>query len=160
MSNAVFSQGKLKQARLVPKGSKAVGKLSAVVGLNALHGEGKAFEHVVNKARGGICAEFIESLDIPQAWELVDGGILIELFARRFSEKADCGHVLDVDLNALSRTDHLLVRFGDILGICGFYAHLSVFAKCSVKSRYAAGVAALHQFDPQYYQTLAGISFQ
>ena len=75
---------------------------------------------------------FFECFQVAKTAVLINCSILIEFLARSIANKAGRGDEFNVDLDALARILHLLVRLGNILGIWQFDRHLAA----SVSTRY------------------------
>lgn len=93
---------------------------------------------------------FLKSLHKTPSGILVDSGILEEMLSAHLAvHKAGGRDEFHVYLNALSGMVHLLVRLGDILGIGRMDSHDALLFEKTIKSRDGAGVAALHELDPE-----------
>ena len=101
---------------------ETIGKLSAIVSLNASDRKGEEEHHAFEELDGGVTAEFIKDhLELHTA-VLVNGGVLIEFLSAQCSHQTLLGHILYIDLNALAAVFHALVRLGQTslsLGLCG-----------------------------------------
>ena len=106
-----------------------------------------------------IGADLVKSFQVAKAGILVDEGILIEFPSLCFADKTGRWDVLDVDLDPLSRIEHLLVGFRHILGIGKFDGHLSAADQDPVQTGDRAGIPSLSQFDPEDDDTGVGVSF-
>ena len=82
----------LKERKIVGRRSaEAFRELKPVVGLDAFYWKSEPFkviEHMNEKLRGGICAVLFKGFKVTVSWKLIDGGILIELFACVFPHEA------------------------------------------------------------------------
>ena len=95
---------------------EAIGKLRAVVRLNALHPDAAACipgNRLFEEVRGREGTLFLVRAEETQAGELINGGVLEE--AQGGIGDTASGNNLHVDLHALARVRHLLVRFGNRL---------------------------------------------
>ena len=88
---------------------EAIGKLEAVIGLDASDGEREEVNQPLEELNGTVAANLIEDHLKLHTAILVNGGILIELLSRQGSRKAYLGHMLYVYLNALATTFHTLI---------------------------------------------------
>ena len=97
---------------------------------------------------------FFKSLHIAPSGILVNGSILEELLTNDLAgSKAGRGDKFDIHLYSLAGTIHLLVRFRDVLGIRGMKSHDTLFFEETVETGNGAGIAALHELDPENDET-------
>ena len=95
---------------------EAIGEFRAVIGLNTLDLDAAAGipgNCFLQEIGGGIGAMLLVSAQIAQASKFIYGGILEQLKA--WVGDAAQGYDFHVDLYALARMHHLLVRFGNVL---------------------------------------------
>lgn len=85
VTDAMLFKADLKQGRLLPVGGKAISEFRAVVSLDAFNGAGKDLQQMLQKQGRGIRAVLLKSLHVTPAGILVNGGVLKELFLRKFT---------------------------------------------------------------------------
>lgn len=139
-------------------GQETVGKLGTVVRLDAFDGIGKPFDNVAQKDSGRIGIMFLEGFHIAEAAVFVNEGVLKPLSGFRLADNANLGDEFDVDLNPLAGVGHLLIGFGDILGIRQLDSHSIALAKEAVQTRDGSGIAPLPQLDPEDDNAGVGVS--
>ena len=159
VADAVTFQMHLKKSRSVAACGKAVGELRTIVRLDTFDRAGEGFHKVLKKHGGGIGALFFKSLHKAPSGILINGGILEEMFSDDPAvDKAGGGNNLHIDLEALSGVVHLLIRFGDILGVRRMERHDALFFEETVQPGNGTGIAALHEFNPENNETGMWIS--
>ncbi len=157
--DAMLLQTRLEKGGLIPVGGKAVGKFGAIVRLDALNGAREGFHKVFHKQGGGIGAVFLKGFHKAPPGILIYGGILEELFADHPAvDKAGGGDEFYIHLDTLSGMVHLFIGFGDIPGVRGMDSHHALLFEEAVKTRDGAGIAALHELDPENDKTGVGIA--
>ncbi len=92
---------------------------------------------------------FLKCFDISKPGELINGGVLIELFAFGIPNDTSRRNEFDIDLNALFRIHHLFVWFGNILWIPWLYRSLLKTSKETKKSGNGTRVTTLSELDPK-----------
>lgn len=94
---------------------KPVGELKAVVCLDAVDFNA-ALLIVRNQAEqevpGRVRALFLVGIQVAEPGVLINGGVLDHALACGFTHFTHPGNDLDIDLDAFSREDHLLIRLG------------------------------------------------
>ena len=83
---------------------------------------------------------------------LINGGVLVKAFALGRSDHADSGDEFNIYLYALSGIVHGFIGLRDVLGILRFYGHDTLFLKKTIETRDGAGIASLHELDPEDHQ--------
>ena len=157
--DAVAPEPFLKKGGFVPVGGKAVRKLRSVVGLDAFNGAGEGFDQMVYEQGGGIGIMFLKSFHKTPSGELINGGILEKLFSDYPAVfQAGGRDEFHIHLNPLTRVVHLLIWFGDVLGIRRMYSHNALFFKESVKSGNGAFITAQAELDPENNEAGIGIA--
>ena len=76
----------------------------------------------------------------------------------RLAHEAGGGNEFHVDLHPLTGMIHLLIGFGDILGIGRFHSHLAALSEEPIQARDRPLVAFLPKFDPEYHKPRVGIT--
>ena len=92
---------------------------------------------------------FFKSFYKAPAGVFVNGSVLIELLSFGLVHKTDGRDKFHVDLDALAGMVHLLIRFGDILGVRRFYSGKALLFEETIKAGDRALIAALHELDPE-----------
>ena len=112
---------------------------------------------MLHKLRGRICAVLFESLQVAKTTVLINCSILIEFLPCSIANEAGRGDEFNIDLDALAGILHLLIGFGNILGVWQFDRHLPTSGKNTVQAGDGACIAALAQLDPEHHQTGVGV---
>ena len=129
---------------------EAVGKLGAVVRLNTFNEVRELLHNMSQEDGRGIGAVFLKRLNIPKPAVLVQESILKPLCGLLLIHNASLRDELHIDLNTLTGILHLLIGFGDILGVRQFYGHSSVFSQATIQPGNRSGVTSLPELDPQH----------
>ena len=87
---------------------------------------------MLHKLRGRICAVLLECLQVAETAVLINGGVLIEFLPLCLSDKAGRRDEFNINLDTLAGILHLLIGFGNILGIWQFDRHLAASCKHAV----------------------------
>ena len=151
MPDAKFGSRLFKQRRQVtPAVGETIGELKAVVRLDTFHlyaPAGVPRPQPPQEVRRGVGRLLRIGCQKAQACELVDGGVLIKAKLRVCH--AFARNDLHIDLNALSRMGHLLIRLRLVRLFRLFGRKHSHFAHDPEQALRAAGVAPLPQTMPQ-----------
>ena len=140
-------------------GSKAVGKFGAIVRLDALNGVREGFYKVIHKEGGRVGAVFLKSLHKTPSGILINRGILEEMPPTHLAVyKAGGGDKFHVHLDALPGMAHLLIRLGDIFGVRRVGSHNTLLFQEPVEAGKGAGIAALHELDPENNEAGMGVA--
>jgi len=143
----------LKQSRDIPLAvGKAVGKLKAIVCLDALYPDAPAvvpLEQPFQEVGGGVGALFRIGSQEAQTCELINGGVLEQ--AKLRVRNAPAGHHLHVYLDPLAGIGHLLIRLGLIRFFLLSPRKQSQLAHNPEQALRAAGIAPLPQPVPQFH---------
>lgn len=108
---------------------------------------------MLQKDSRGIGAAFFKGFHIAEAGELVQSGILVELLPGSIPNDAGGWNMLDIDLDALTRIEHLFVGLWDILGVRRLLRNHALSFEKTVKTGNRARVAPLPEFEPKDYQS-------
>lgn len=147
----------LKESRLVPVRSKAVGKFGSIIRLDAFDGERERFYQVFHKLRRRIGAMFLKGFHEAPSGILINGCILEKLLPNNPAVfKAGGRNEFDVHLDTLTGIGHLLIGFWDVFWIWGMDSQDALFFEEAVKAWDGAGITALPEFDPENDQTGIG----
>lgn len=129
---------------------KAVGEFRPVIGLDTFDAARERSHQMLHELGGRIGAVFLKGFHETPTGVFVDGSVLEELFSNDFAVfqtgRRDKFHI---HLETLARVVHLLVGFGDVLGIGRMHGHDTLFSKDTVKTGNGAGVSALPELDPE-----------
>ena len=159
MSDAILLQTHLEKGWLIPLGSESVGKFGAIVRLEARNGAGEGFHKVFHKQGRGIGVMFLKGFHKAPSGILVNGCILEEMFADHAAVyQAGRRDKFDIHLDTLAGMVHLLIRLGDIFGVRRVDWHNAVFFEETVEAGKRAGIAALHEFNPENDESCMGIT--
>lgn len=140
-------------------GNQAVGKLGAVVSLDALNDKGELLRAALDKFSGGVSAVLLKCLQITETAVFVKEGILIiPTFLGSGTNQAALRDKFDVDLHPLTWILHLFIGLGDIFRVWQLLCHLATLAQETIQSRDGACVAPQPQLYPEYHQTSIGIA--
>ncbi len=140
-------------------GGEAVGEFRPIVRLDALYGEGERFHQMVRKYGRRIGAVFLKSLNKMPSGILINSGILEEMLSNDLTVYETGGRdKFHIYLNVLSGMVHLLVRLGNILRIVKVESHDTVLFEEMAESRNGAGIAALHELNPENHKVGVGVS--
>ena len=137
---------------------KTVGKLKAIVCLDALHADTLAsipLEQLFQEIGGGIGGLLRVGSQEAQAGELIDGGVLVQAQLR--VGDAAAGDHLHIHLDPLTWIGHLLVGLGFISWFLLFRREQAQLSHDPEQALRAAGVAALPQTVPQLHHAEAGV---
>lgn len=151
VADAELFQFQLKEGRFIGAfWQEAVGKLSAVVGLDTFNEIRELFHNMAQKNGGGIGAVLLKSLYIPESAVLIQEGILKPLRRLLLVHNTSLRNEFHIDLNTLAGILHLFVGFGNILGVWRFYRHSAAFPQETVQPGNGPGIASLPELDPQH----------
>ena len=150
VADAVGLQMLLKERGPFFLARKAVGEFRPVIGLDTFDAARERSHQMLHELGGRIGAVFLKGFHETPAGVFVDGSVLEELFSNDFAVfqtgRRDKFHI---HLETLARVVHLLVGFGDILGIGRMHGHDTLFSKDTVKTGNGAGVSALPELHPE-----------
>ena len=149
----------LEKGRLIPVGGKTVGKFSAVIRLDALNGAGEGFHKMFHKQGGGIGVMFLKGFHKAPPGILIHGSILEETLPNHLTVYQAGGRdKFHIYLDTLAGVAHLLVGPRDILGVRGMGSHDAPFFEETVQPGDGAGVATLHELDPENNEASMGVA--
>ena len=155
-TDELVANAKLFQLQLKKRGfvggfrQEAVSKLGAVVCLDTFNEIWEFFHDMAQEDSRGIGAVFLKSLDIPKPAVLVQESILKPLCGLLLVHDTRFRDKFHIDLNTLARILHLLIGFGDILGVQRFYGHGATFSQETIQPGNGSGVTSLPELDPQH----------
>ena len=132
-----------------PAVGKAVGKLKAVIGLDALHPDAPAgvpLEQPFQEISGGVGALFRIGSQEAKPGELINGGVLEQAKSRVCDTPA--GHDLHIHLYPLAWMGHLLIRLGLVCFLLLGSRKHPQFTHDPEQAFRAAGVATFPQTVP------------
>lgn len=149
----------LKESRLVPVSSKAVGKFRPIIRLDTLDGKGERFYEVLHKLCRRIRAVFLKGFYKTPSGILVYGGVLEELLSNDLAVfEAGGGDEFHIHLDTLSGILHLLIRLRDVFWIGRMDRHNALFPEETVETGDGAGITTLSELDPENDQTGIGVT--
>lgn len=156
----MFREPALKKSGFIraAMGAETLGKFLPVVRLDTFNGAWKGLNEMFQKQGGGIGTVLFKSLHKTPSGILVNGSVLIEMIFFGVIYKADRRDKFHVNLDALSGMVHLLIRFGDILGVGRMERHDALFFEETVQPGNGTGIAALHELNPENNKTGMWIS--
>lgn len=132
LSQSFFKEGQLFRGR----GAEPVGKFRTVACLDTLHDKGELSDTVPDESSGRKGTVFPKCLQIPETAVFFQEGVLVvSTFSGSDTNQTTLWNIFDVDLYSLSGITHLLIGFGDILGIWQFHRHLAALSRKTVHSK-------------------------
>jgi len=150
----IFGKALLKECQICHGGCiEAFREFRTVVSLYAFDRHRKHFDQVFQKDSGRIRVMLIERFHIPPPGVFVNRRVLIELLSSRLIDQANGGHILHIDLDALPRILHLLIRLGDVFGISRLDRHDPLPLHDAIEPGDGTGIAMLPELDPEDNQT-------
>lgn len=148
--DAVPFQMHIKKCGLIPVAGKTVGKLWPVVCLDTFDGRWERFYQMFHEHGGGISAVLLKCLHEPPSGVFVNSCILEKTLTNDPAvDKTGRRDELNIHLDALSWTIHLLIRLWDILGVRRMDSHDALSHKETVEAGDGAGVSAPGELDPE-----------
>lgn len=156
MPDAMFHESHLKDGWFIRTAirTEAFGKFLSIICLNAFNAARESLYQMFQKQCGRIRTVFLKGFHKTPAGEFVDGSILKKLLSDDAAVyQTGGGNKLYIHLNPLARIGHLLIRFGDILGIGRMDGHNAHLFEETVESGNGAGITALPEFDPENDQS-------
>lgn len=134
----------LEQGRLFVARGKTVGKLCAIISLNAFDWTREGLYQMFYKLGGRIGAVLLKCFHKTPAGVLVNGRVLEKLFSNDLRIfQAGRGNKFHINLNPLSGIIHRFIGLRDVLWIGWMYRHDSLFSEKTIKSGNGTGIAAL-----------------
>lgn len=159
MPDAMLFQMYLEKGGLIPVGGKTVGKFSAIVRLDALHGVREGFYKVIHKEGGRVGAVFLKSLNKTPSGILINRSILEETLPNHLAVcQAGGRDKFHIYLDTLAGVVHLLVGFRGIFGVRRVGSHDAPLFEETVQPGDGTGVAALHELDPENNEAGMGVA--
>lgn len=153
MADSILFQSGLKECQIpfLFRPGKAFGKFRAVIRLDALNGEGKGFDQMIQEHSGRIGVVLLKGFCEPPAGVFINRGVLVEFFAgnRRIGEVYSWNE-FHVDLNPLSWVIHRFVGFRNILGSGRFHSGQALFPQEAVQTGNGALIALPPELNPEY----------
>ena len=129
---------------------EAVRKLGSVIRLDTFNAIRELFHNMTQENGRGIGIVFLKSLDIPKAAVLVQESILKPLCGLLLVHNTSLRDEFHINLNTPAGILHLLIGFGDILGVRQFYSYSATSSQETIQPGNGSGVTSLPELDPQH----------
>lgn len=101
----------------------------------------------------------LKGLQIPETAVFIQKRVLVvSALVGSDSNQTTFRNVFDINLDSLTGIVHLLIGFGNILGIWQFHRHLPTLSQKTVQAGDRACVASLPQLYPEHHQPGIGVS--
>ena len=122
---AMLPKANLKNGRLIRTaiGTESLRKFLPIVGLYTLNRAWESPDQMLKEQGRGIGTVFLKRFHKTPSGVFINDSVLIETLPLCSVHKACRGHELYINLDALPRISHLLIRLGDIFRVLGFHCH-------------------------------------